>query len=307
MGLGAPSLNTTQKREPSGPPFVAASANNGLSVDTATGKIVLGNNIGDILAPAQLLSSREILVPAGLVLLLNDNAGNQLAAAAGAMDFIGTLARQTTLRPAVIRVITDITTPVNPMYQLLVTGGPFSCNIDLDFSNGFSALRFFRINPIQGITFDIDTVKIGVGVPVPSARLHTAAGVATPGGSPFKYDTGVIAQAIVENGAKNFDGSNESIAAGGVTYLIAKTLTATANLDFPNTLTLTSSDLTIAVAGAVLGDVVSIGVPNAAVLPNSCYTAWVSAANTVTVRFNNYSALPQDPAAGVFRASITKY
>jgi len=131
--------------------------------------------------------------------------------------------------------------------------------------------------------------------------------VAAVSGAPFKYTAGVLAQTAVENGAKNFDGTNESLAVGGVTYTMAKTLTATAVLNFPNTLTLTSSDLTIALLGAAVGDVVGLGVDIASVNANSCFTAFVSAANTVTVRFNNYSAAPIDPASGTFRVSVTKY
>lgn len=84
-------------------------------------------------------------------------------------------------------------------------------------------------------------------------------------------------------------------------------LTATAALDFPNTLAQTSSDLTITVSGAALGDTVSIGVPNGSVLPNSSYSGWVSAANTVTIRFTNAGALPRDPASGTFRATVMKF
>jgi hypothetical protein len=61
MGIGVIALQTSQKREQSGPPFVTGSANNGLSVDAVSGKIVLGNDTGDPLAPAALLSDREIL------------------------------------------------------------------------------------------------------------------------------------------------------------------------------------------------------------------------------------------------------
>jgi len=43
-----------------GPPFLPASAVNGLSVDPVTGAIVLGQNIGQAGDPAQLLSDREI-------------------------------------------------------------------------------------------------------------------------------------------------------------------------------------------------------------------------------------------------------
>lgn len=60
MGIGVISLQTSQKKEQSGPPFVAGSANNGLSVDSITGKIVLGNDDSDLTAPARLISNRDI-------------------------------------------------------------------------------------------------------------------------------------------------------------------------------------------------------------------------------------------------------
>jgi hypothetical protein len=58
--------------------------------------------------------------------------------------------------------------------------------------------------------------------------------------------------------------------------------------------------------GASLVGVEPIGVDNAAVLANSCYTAWVSAANTVTVRFSNYSVASQNPNASTFKVIVTK-
>ncbi len=92
---------------------------------------------------------------------------------------------------------------------------------------------------------------------------------------------------------------------GGIA--IAKVLSATAILDFPNTAAQTSADLTITVTGAALGDVVSLGVPHISVVANSSYTAWVSASNRVTVRLNNYSGGAIDPASGTFRAQVTKF
>lgn len=89
-------------------------------------------------------------------------------------------------------------------------------------------------------------------------------------------------------------------------YSIAPILKASAALNFPDTLPQASSDLTISLTGAVVGDIVVLGVPNAAVVADSCYTAWVSATNTVTVRFNNYSAVPQNPASGTFTVGIIR-
>lgn len=60
MGIGVISLVTSQKKEPSGSPFTVGSAHNGTSIDTA-GKVVLGNDVGDPLSPAELLNDREII------------------------------------------------------------------------------------------------------------------------------------------------------------------------------------------------------------------------------------------------------
>lgn len=81
---------------------------------------------------------------------------------------------------------------------------------------------------------------------------------------------------------------------------------ATANLDFPITAAQTSSDLTIALPLAVVGDMVALGVPPGSADPDTCYTAFVDAAGSVTVRFNNYSAAAVDPAAGDFTVSVLK-
>ena len=59
--------------------------------------------------------------------------------------------------------------------------------------------------------------------------------------------------------------------------------------------------------GAADGDVVALGVPNASVLVDTNFSAWVSAANTVTVRFNNWDNGANDPTSGTFRVSVLKY
>lgn len=78
MGLGSAALNTSQKREPGspGPPFPANSAENGLSVDSVTGRIVLGNNVLGIAGPAQLLNSREISTAGFSIFLLDIPGGS---------------------------------------------------------------------------------------------------------------------------------------------------------------------------------------------------------------------------------------
>jgi hypothetical protein len=82
--------------------------------------------------------------------------------------------------------------------------------------------------------------------------------------------------------------------------------TASAALNFTSTNAQLSSDLTITLTGAAVGDPVILGVPDAATLANCSYSAWVSAANTVTVRLNNYSSSAKDPASGTFKVTILK-
>jgi hypothetical protein len=51
---------------------------------------------------------------------------------------------------------------------------------------------------------------------------------------------------------------------------------------------------------------VALGVPNAAVVANTTYTAWVSADNTVTVRFNNYDNADKNPVSATFKVTVIK-
>lgn len=81
----------------------------------------------------------------------------------------------------------------------------------------------------------------------------------------------------------------------------------TATLNFPSTNPNESSDLTLTVTGATDGDVITLGVPNAAISTGSLYLTWVSSANTVTIRFINISVLPIDPPSSVFRAATLKF
>lgn len=86
---------------------------------------------------------------------------------------------------------------------------------------------------------------------------------------------------------------------------ITKVLSATATLNFDLS-AVTVEDLTITVTGAADGDVVTLGVPNGSVTTSVQYSAWVSAADTVTVRART-SAAGENPASGTFRATVIKH
>jgi hypothetical protein len=101
----------------------------------------------------------------------------------------------------------------------------------------------------------------------------------------------------------NFSATGSLKVGGGAS--VTKILSATATLNFDLT-ALTVEDLTITVTGAADGDVVTLGVPSGSVTTSVQYTAWVSAADTVTVRART-SATGENPASGVFRATVIKH
>ena len=112
-----------------------------------------------------------------------------------------------------------------------------------------------------------------------------------------------------EAGAVEFDGTNYFATSGAVRYTLAKTLTNTGSLAFGSTANNVSSASTtnITLTGAVVGDVVVLGLPASSTTINGVFTAYVSAANTVTVRFHNYSTAAITPTTGTYRVSVLKY
>jgi hypothetical protein len=147
--------------------------------------------------------------------------------------------------------------------------------------------------------------NVGIGQTTPTAVLHLKAGTATASTAPLKFTSGTNLT-TAEAGAMEFNGTNLFFSPSTTRHTVNHGLTGSATLNFPSTTTLLSADLTITVTGAADGDVVSLGVPNAAVNANTSYSAWVSSANTVTVRFNNYSSGTVDPASGLFKVFVTK-
>jgi hypothetical protein len=81
-------------------------------------------------------------------------------------------------------------------------------------------------------------------------------------------------------------------------------LSGSAVLNFPSTLATAVSDLTIVATGAAVGDPVFIGVPNGSVTATATYWAWVSSANTITVRFSPKNT--EDPSSNTFKYRVFK-
>lgn len=78
----------------------------------------------------------------------------------------------------------------------------------------------------------------------------------------------------------------------------------TVGTDFPNTNAQSSSDLTFTLTGVSVGQPVLLAVPDGSAPSNTNYTAWVSATNTVKIRFNNYSSSAVNPSSGSFTISV---
>lgn len=82
-------------------------------------------------------------------------------------------------------------------------------------------------------------------------------------------------------------------------------LTASAALDFASIAAAASADLTITVTGAVANDEVALGLP-VAPAAGLVFNAFVSAANTVTIRATNITALAVDAASATYSVSVFK-
>lgn len=162
---------------------------------------------------------------------------------------------------------------------------------------------------IVNSTFTNDGKLYIGGSTTPTATLHLVAGVAAANGAAIKLTSGVASQTTKEAGAVNYDGSDITLSDATYAYTLDKSLVGSATLDFGNTAAGVAADLTITVTGAADGDVVTLGVPNGSVsaTDNVSFFAWVSATNTVTVRFNNNNLVNAvNPASGTFKVRVTK-
>ncbi len=91
------------------------------------------------------------------------------------------------------------------------------------------------------------------------------------------------------------------------TPLLAYSEVTTSTLDFASTAAGAATDMTVTVTGAVLSDPISLGVPNGSTVANGDFSAWVSAAGVVTVRFVNTNLVTAlDPASGSFKIHLFK-
>jgi hypothetical protein len=97
-----------------------------------------------------------------------------------------------------------------------------------------------------------------------------------------------------------------SVAVGGGTAITA-IYSAAAELDFPSIASQSSANLTITVTGAGTNSVVAVSKADGALTGHIVLEAWVSSADTVTVRALNATAGAIDPATGSYRVTVFQY
>lgn len=111
----------------------------------------------------------------------------------------------------------------------------------------------------------------------------------------------LVTTATLDNNTLDASVSTLEVGGGGAT--ITKILSASATIDFANTNAGQTDDKNITVTGAADGDPVFLSVPNGSQAARAMFMAWVSAANTVTVRFLS-NASNTNPASGTFRVVV---
>jgi hypothetical protein len=140
-----------------------------------------------------------------------------------------------------------------------------------------------------------------------TAKVHIGAGTATANTAPLKFTSGTNLT-TAEAGSVEYDGTEfYATNSGASRTILPRVLKGSATLDFGSTDAGAVSTLTITVTGAADGDVVSLGVPNASQTTTGHFFAWVSATNTVSVRYSIAAIVgAEDPASGTFKVTVTK-
>lgn len=124
-------------------------------------------------------------------------------------------------------------------------------------------------------------------------------------GAKFKVANGVVKIDITPTGA-NTDSvlvkkSDNTIA------VIAANLKASQVIDFPSTGNLSSNVQNVTVTGAAVGDQVLVTKTSGIWSNGELYIAYVSAADTVTIRFQNVSGGSMDPGSDTFNVTVIKF
>jgi hypothetical protein len=196
--------------------------------------------------------------------------------------------------------------------QFFTAGGSLRMDFitDADFASGQTSPITFSAGGYANESMRIlgsKNILIGTTTDAASAILNVNS--TTKGFLPPRQTTterNAIATPATGLSVYNTTLSTNDVKTAAAWYQQPNGLTGSGTLDFPSTGSHSSEDLTITVTGAADGDMVILGVPNASVTNDSNYSAWVSAANTVTVRYNHYGSGTSNPASGNFKVYVIK-
>jgi hypothetical protein len=203
--------------------------------------------------------------------------------------------------------------------SIFFNGSELTSTVRFQSLGGVSSESHLSIGPYPNYTYlYADAVDVFAQRRSTNAQTFRVYGTASgsPGSDYVRASLSCSATAVTlaaesgGTGASNVNINITPAGTGGVAIgsggsAISKVLSATASLNFDLT-ALTVEDKTMTVTGAAVGDIVTLGVPNGSVTTSVQYTAWVSAADTVTVRART-SATGEDPASGTFRATVIKH
>jgi hypothetical protein len=180
--------------------------------------------------------------------------------------------------------------------------------------NGFTVTQTNAANDVMQL--GANTATASATAVAQTLKGPNATGTTSTGGSlTIAGGTGTSAggAVIISTAATTTQTERARFSSAGVTIgasgtAIASVISATATLDFPSTNSHGASALTITVTGAAVGDVVALGIPTEAIGTNGVFFGYVSAADTVTVRFCNTDSGPAvNPDSGTFRATVIKH
>lgn len=173
-------------------------------------------------------------------------------------------------------------------------------------AQGIATNQDLLFNALGGdMRFNMARVRIGSSVDA-TAHLHIIAPTTTANTGQIKLDEG-SRQTTPEDGTINYVSNNIEFVETSTVYILAKTLTNTATLDFDLT-AVNYQDLTVTVTGAAVNDAVSISVDPGALVADVTYFATVTATNTVTIRCSRVGGGgAANPGSGTFRASVIHY
>ena len=195
----------------------------------------------------------------------------------------------------------------NPTLQQVTTQGN-TTTTDIVKTDGFGRELVVIRGPVsEGQVRVMNPLESGGGSQYTTYGRHGIGymGNLNTGGVIQYPDTTGIGQRFVI-GAK-LNGTVSFPSTGGFIDLGTISLSGSGTLDFPSTDHHHSSDLTINVTGASVGDVVAIGVPIEALSANGIYVGWVSATDTVTIRFTNtHNSNNENPNSGLFKIKVFK-